>query len=213
VSVIRSSAAAGLLWSRSFSKELTMLCRASAVVAAGALGFVVIFGSLSLVSACSSSPGDGSEQNAVIGGAGSGATLGNPTKGKPLFGGLTNGADGAYLIGANWDLIEANDSVSAGKAIEKARSSPALPQEARNATTIDINNDGFTTIDEVVATQKAGFSDDEMIRRLELTGQVFDLSQQNINDLKNQGVSQRVIDAMKSMNRGSAGNGSPGRPE
>ena len=60
--------------------------------------------------------------------------------------------------------------------------------------------------------QKAGFGDDEMIRRLQATGQVFDLSQQNENDLRNQGVSLNVINAMKSMNRNAPGGEVLGRP-
>jgi hypothetical protein len=136
----------------------------------------------------------------VIGGAGDPATSANGAKGKPVLGGLT-GAGGAYLIGANWDMVKNRDSVSSDRAVEKARSSPALPQEARTVSTADINNDGFITVDEVAAMQKAGFSDDEMIHRLELTGQVFDISQQTESTLRGQGVSRRVIDSMKSMNR------------
>ena len=182
------------------------------VAAASALGLASLAGSLG---GCSNLPGNKKEQGAVIGGA-SGAVAGAAISHKPLLGGLIGGALGAgggYLIGANWDKITGHDSQSAQQAVQKSQNSPATAQEARNATTADINNDGFVTLDEVVAMKQAGFNDDEMIRRLQSTGQVFDLSAQNEQDLRNQGVSQGVINAMKSMNRQQQGGQVLGRPK
>jgi hypothetical protein len=152
---------------------------------------------------CENLPGSEKEQGAVIGGA-TGAVIGATVTDKPLLGGLIGGvlgAGGGYLIGANWDKIRGNDKESAEEAVENAQKNPATAQDARTAKTADINNDGFVTIDEVTAMQKAGLNDDEMIRRLEDTGQVFDLSQANVDDLREQGVSRRVVDAMRVMNR------------
>jgi hypothetical protein len=121
-----------------------------------------------------------------------------------LLGGLIGGvlgAGGGYLLGANWDKITGNDKESAQEAMVKAQNEPATAQEARLASTADINNDGFVTLDEVVAMQRAGFSDDEMIDKLRATGQVFELTSSNEQQLRDHGVSGRVISSMRTMNR------------
>jgi hypothetical protein len=57
------------------------------------------------------------------------------------------------------------------------------------------------TLDEVIAMEKAGFSDDEMIRRLQATGQIFALTPEQKDYLVGQGVSRRVADAMDNINK------------
>jgi hypothetical protein len=159
--------------------------------------------SISVLPGCENLPGNEKEQATVIGGA-TGAAVGAAISDNRLLGGLIGGlvgAGGGYLVGANWDKIKGDDKESAQRAVEKAQNEPATAQEARNANTADINNDGFVTIDEVVALDKAGFSDDEVIDKLERTGQVFDLTQANEQQLQDQGVSRRVILAMRDMNR------------
>jgi len=52
-----------------------------------------------------------------------------------------------------------------------------------------------------VAMQKAGLGDSEMTDRLRRTDQVFELTREQQNFLLDRGVSQRVVDAMLSMNR------------
>jgi hypothetical protein len=168
--------------------------------AAGGLGLASFVG----IGGCDNLPGGKKEQGAVIGGVGGAVAGAAIAKDKPLLGGLIGGVVGAgagWLIGANWDKITGKDTHAAEQAVQKSQTSPATAQDARNATTADINNDGFVTLDEVTAMKQAGFSDDDMIKRLQATGQVFDLSPQNEQDLRNQGVSQKVIDGMKSMNR------------
>jgi hypothetical protein len=173
---------------------------------------VVGLGIIAVVGGCENLPGSEREQGAVGGGV-AGAVIGASVADKPLLGGLIGGAVGAaggYLIGANWDKITGNDKEGAEEAVQNAQRDPASAQDARNARTADINNDGFVTIDEVTAMQDAGFSDEEMIDRLEATGQVFDLSQQNMNELRTKGVSQRVVNAMRTMNRDDAPPGAIG---
>lgn len=152
---------------------------------------------------CESLPGTEEQQGAVIGGA-TGAVVGASVTDNRLLGGLIGGALGAgggYLIGANWDKITGNDKESAQSAMTKAQNDPATAQEARSANTADINNDGFVTLDEVVALQRAGYSDAEMIDKLEATGQVFELTSANEQQLRDHGVSGRVISEMRNMNR------------
>jgi hypothetical protein len=153
---------------------------------------------------CESLPGNKEQQGAVIGGA-SGAAVGAAVGGEhrvlgALIGGLL-GAGGGYLIGANWDKIRNKDSEGAERASAEAQRNPATADEAKRATTADINRDGFVTLDEVVAMEQAGFSDQEILDRLRTSGQVFELTEQQRQYLQNRGVSQRVVSQMETLNR------------
>ena len=161
---------------------------------------------------CSNLPGSGKTQGAVIGGAGgaiAGAAIGrrNPLLGALIGGAL--GAGGGYLIGAHVDKTRDPDRYH-DEAVRASRDAEARPARASDVTrdsrsqTADLNNDGYVTMDEVVAMRKAGLSDSEMIRRLQDTNQVFDLTPSQEQYLREQGVDRRVIDAMLNMGRDNA---------
>jgi hypothetical protein len=159
---------------------------------------------LAPLAGCENLPGGKKEQGAVIGGAGgalAGAAIAKGNRGLgALIGGLI-GAGGGYLIGANQEKINGQKSEEAREASERAARNPATRDDAFKATTADLNTDGFVTLDEVVAMQKANLSDREMIDRLRRTDQVFELTQQQQNFLIDRGVSRDVVDAMLNMNR------------
>ncbi|HLP76299.1 MAG TPA: glycine zipper domain-containing protein [Candidatus Paceibacterota bacterium] len=169
------------------------------------LTFVALSGVLFNLTGCSNLPGNKQQQGAVIGGLG-GAAAGAAIGGKEnrvlgaLLGGAL-GAGGGYVIGANSDRILNRDTSGARTATKTAQSRPATAEEARNATTADLNNDGFVTLDEVVAMRQAGLSDPQMITRLQATGQVFELTPEQQEYLTNQGVSRNVVDQMGNLNR------------
>ncbi|MGN6552959.1 MAG: glycine zipper 2TM domain-containing protein [Verrucomicrobiota bacterium] len=160
---------------------------------------------LILNTGCSNLPGEPKQQGAVIGGLGgaaAGAAIGGSEHralGAILGGAL--GAGGGYVIGANSDRITGHDKSGAETATKTAQTTPATAQEALNATSADINNDGFVTLDEVVAMQKAGLTDQQMITRLQSTGQVFDLTQEQQDYLVKQGVNRSVVNQMNELNR------------
>ena len=152
---------------------------------------------------CSNLPGSDQQQGAVIGGA-SGAAVGaavskeNRALGAIIGGAL--GAAGGYVVGANSDKILGRDSEAAEEAAEAAQTKPVTVQEVMAANTADANNDGFVTLDEVIAMEQAGFSDQEMIERLRATNQVFDLSQEQQRYLTDRGVSTVVVNALPGIN-------------
>jgi hypothetical protein len=153
---------------------------------------------------CDSLPGKKREQGAVIGGVGGAAAGAAIAKNNRILGALIGGALGAgggYLIGVQMDHVKNNDKDAAVQASKNGQSNPATAEQARSAATADINGDGFVTLDEVIAMKKAGFSDDEMIRRLRATNQVFELTPQQEQTLRDAGVTQNVISQMESMNR------------
>lgn len=176
-------------------------------LAATVLAVFLVGGTVATMSGCESLPGDRGTQGAVIGGVG-GAALGaliaseNRLLGALIGGAL--GAGGGYLIGAETDWFESDDEEvreEANRAARSARQSPATAAQARAAATADINNDGFVTLDEVVAMENAGFSDQAMLDRLEATGQVFDLNEEQRQYLIDRGVSRDVVNNMTEINR------------
>ena len=154
---------------------------------------------------CENLPGDERAQGATIGGV-SGAAVGAAVGGENrLLGALLGGAIGAgggYLIGANWDKIRGRDSDGAQQASREAQAQPATAEDAQRATTADLDSDGFVTMDEVVAMERAGFSDDKILERLRATGQVFELTTEQKNYLRTRGVSESVITELASINQG-----------
>lgn len=154
---------------------------------------------------CKNLPGTPGEQGAGIGGV-SGAAVGAAVGGENhrLLGALLGGAVGAgggYLIGANKDRITGHDTAAAQESVQRAQANPATPQQALSAPTADLNGDGFVTMDEVVAMKRAGLSDEQMLQRLQATGQVFELSPQQQEYLRSNGVDDYMIGQMPEINR------------
>jgi len=140
-----------------------------------------------------------------VGGAAAGAAIGGQHH--RVLGALLGGAAGAgggYLIGANMDRIKGNDTAGAQAAMQRAQEHPATPQQALNAQTADLNGDGFVTMDEVVAMKRAGFSDPQILDRMRATGQVFELTSQQQDYLRNNGLDQYIIDQIPALNRQAA---------
>jgi hypothetical protein len=159
--------------------------------------------SIFAVSGCSSLPGNDEQQGAVIGGA-TGAAVGAAVTKNRALGAVIGGAVGAaggYVIGANKDKIIGRDSEAAEQAARDSAQSPATPDQARSAATADVNSDGFVTLDEVVALEQAGLTDDQIISKLRSTNQVFDLTTEQQRYLLDRGVSQNVIDQLGKLNQ------------
>jgi hypothetical protein len=159
---------------------------------------------LAPLAGCDSLPGDKKTQGAVIGGVGGAVAGGALAKNNRLLGALIGGALGAgggYLIGSQLDKSDPDKHRDdATRAEKRARDNPATPDDAKRARTADLNDDGYVTMDEVVAMAKAGLSDDEMITRLERTGQFFELNNEQEQYLRDHGVSRRVVSSMRDIN-------------
>jgi hypothetical protein len=150
---------------------------------------------------CSEMPGNRQQQGAVIGGA-AGAAAGAAIGGSKhrvlgaLLGGAL-GAGGGYVIAAKTDHIKSGDTNAAVKANSFAQSQPATAEQARSATTADLNSDGFVTLDEVVAMKQAGLSDETIVQKLKATDQVFELTTEQERYLQDRGISQTVVQQME----------------
>ena len=171
---------------------------------------VVLMGSLAVgpMMGCESLPGDKKSQGAVLGGIGGAlagaAVAGSDDRGVGALIGAVAGAGGGYLVGAKMDDKDKDSSKKKEEALQaskNAEANPASAEAAKQASTADVNDDGFVTLDEVVAMEQAGFSDKEMIHRLERTQQYFALNEQQEGFLRERGVNETVIVAMRDMNR------------
>jgi len=169
---------------------------------------IAIAGTIALVTftACESLPGSRTQQSTAIGsvgGAVAGAAIGG--EGNRLVGALIGsvpGAAGGYLIGARTDWFGSeNGEQQALQAISNARSDPATTEDVQRSQTGDLNADGFVTLDEVLAMEEAGLSDDQILGRLRATGQVFELNASQQNALIAEGVSPRVVAEMQLIRR------------
>ena len=159
---------------------------------------------LAPLAGCESLPGGKKEQGAVIGGVGgavAGAAIAKDNRAVGALIGGALGAGGGYLVGANLDKNKDKDKTKdeAIKASEKAQANPAKASDVKDSTTADLNDDGFVTLDEVVAMKDAGLSDKEMIKRLERTQQYFELTDEQMKYLRDHEVDSKVIQAMRDM--------------
>ena len=169
---------------------------------AGSLAFAPLVG----LNGCSKLPGNSKGQGTVIGGIGgalAGAAIGGKGKNKGPLGALIGaavGAGGGYLIGAQKEKVDKKRRDEAVAAHRRAETSPAKAEDVEKARTADLNEDGFVTLDEVVALERANLGDREIVERLDRTGQVFELTEEQERYLEDRGVSHPVIVEMRRMN-------------
>ena len=177
-----------------------------------------LIGALSLgpIVGCESLPGKPKEQGAVIGGAGgalAGAAIGKGHRGLGALIGGVLGAGGGYLIGAQKEKLDDKKREEAVAAHRRAEENPAKPEDVERSRTADLNGDGFVTLDEVVAMERANLSDREMVDRLERTGQVFELTEEQERYLEDRGVSREVVLDMRQLNLGDNARTASGRDD
>jgi len=132
---------------------------------------------------CQSSPNRAPE-GAVIGGvlgAGLGAIIGNQSKDRDQ--GRTEGA----LIGG---AVGALGGALAGSQVQK-QAQPGQQQQAQ------ANNPNQMSVAQVVDLTRQGVHEDVIADRVRMSGSRFNLSQGDIDYLRSQGVTQKVINAMQ----------------
>ena len=176
---------------------------------AGALALAPLAG-------CESLPGKPKEQGTVIGGVGgalAGAAVSKNERGLGALIGGVLGAGGGYLIGAQKEKLDQKKRDDAVAAHRRAERAPAKPEDVERTRTADLNDDGFVTLDEVVAMERANLSDGEMVDRLQRTGQVFDLTEEQERYLEDRGVSREVVLELRHLNQSDAARTASARDE
>lgn len=127
-----------------------------------------------------------------------------------VIGGLLGGAAGGIIghqsgnAGAGAGIGIAAGAIT-GAIIGSQIDKPQKKEQAQNTTESTQNTqtqepapeNGQLSIAQVVEMKNQGAKDDEIIAKIHASGSKFNLSTEGINYLKQQGVSQKVIDAMQ----------------
>lgn len=171
-----------------------------------ALGMILGAGACLGLAACENLPGTRQEQATVAAGA-AGAAVGTQVTDNDLLGALIGGAvgaAGAQVVGARTDWFDEEESYRASEAeqaSEEALEDPASVADVRGTDTADLNNDGFVTMDELIAMEEAGLTDDEILDRLQETDQVFELGASQREELRDAGLSRDLLAEIEEVNR------------
>ncbi len=155
----------------------------------------------------SNAPGEAGTQAGGAAGALAAASIPANHRALDALVGDALGAGRGPLIAAQKQKLNAKSREDAIHSAKAAERSPARASDVEKARTADLNNDGFITLDEVLAMNDAHLGDQEMISRLESTGQIFELTDQQESYLRDRGVSPAVLKAMRSMNEAKTLNG------
>jgi uncharacterized protein YcfJ len=110
--------------------------------------------------------------------------------------GVAAGALTGALIGSQIDKPQA-ETATATPTSTQAATQPAQPQTLPSQPAVAGSATSQLSMQQIVDMSKQGVKDDEIIAKIKTTNSKFNLSAAGINYLKQQGVSQRVIDAMK----------------
>jgi hypothetical protein len=132
----------------------------------------------------------------VLGGSAMAAGAAIPADGA-LLSTLTKGSDAsALVVGADWQKIRQHASREAIAAANKAKTYPATAADVSKSPTADLNQDGFITIDELLALQQAGLRDNDIVDRLEHTRAYFEVTKDQERYLQEHFIKPAIVTAM-----------------
>ena len=133
---------------------------------------------------CQSSPNRAGEGTLIGGllGAGAGTIIGNQSRDRDK--GRTQGA----LIGG---VVGALGGALAGSQMQKQ------PQQQQSGQPTQAVNPGQMSVQQIVDLSKQGVNAEVIVDRIRMSNSRFSLSQSDVEYLKGQGVSQKVISSMQ----------------
>lgn len=116
------------------------------------------------------------------------------------------------IIGASPENIRNKDKVAAERASITARMDPAMANQALLSPTADLNTNGFVTVDEVLAIKQSGATDQQLLNKLEATGQIFEVTPEMTTFLWTRGLDKSTIDEISQRNPAAIEEFRPERP-
>ncbi len=151
---------------------------------AGLLSLAILVSSVG----CQSSPNRAAEGSLIGGiiGAGTGAIIGN--QGRNRNEGRTTGAVLGGIVGALGGAL-------AGSQVQKQPQQQAQQQQVGQP--VQAVNPSQMSIQQIVDLSKQGVHEDVIVDRIRMSNSRFTLSQSDVDYLKGQGVSQKVISGMQ----------------
>jgi len=111
------------------------------------------------------------------------------------------GPTGGNIIAATPEKFEKHMGQEALAANSRADGNPARPVDVRDAETADLNDDGYVTLDEVIALKQAGLTDTQIMNRLRATPQVYSLTPHQADYLTDRGISHAVVEVIRDLVR------------
>ena len=109
------------------------------------------------------------------------------------------GIGGGFLIGAAPDKLAQHAHQQAVAASERSEQFPAEMLAVRSTAGADLNNDGFITLDEILAMSRAGLNDAEIADRLRKSGYIFQITPEQVRYLTDRGVDQAVVETIQEL--------------
>jgi hypothetical protein len=109
------------------------------------------------------------------------------------------GPGGGMIIAAAPEKFDEHKGAEAVAVSQRAEQSPMRVVDVHDSATADLNNDGYVSLDEVVAMKRAGLSDQEIMNRLRATPQVFSLTPQQEHYLTDRGISHAIVDVINDL--------------
>lgn len=169
-------------------------------LAISAVSISLVTAPAAFLAGCDEAPGTAEQQGAAVGGVGgalAGYSLSEDNRALGALIGALVGAGGGYVVGGQLDKSEEE----AQEAAEEARQNPATVEEARDSETADLDGNGFVTMDELKAMEAAGLTDEEIVDRARETGQVFQFSDSQTQELADAGIDRDTIAQIERVNR------------
>jgi hypothetical protein len=160
---------------------------------------------LLLLTGCAAEPGRVPGPGALVAGVGSRLVSAHDAIARSILGDAAK----PMLIAPPQPTSAEADSVGALPAAATVVSRQAASAETSwmrpaEATSPDLDGDGVISVDEIVALGRSGLGDGELAERLERTGRTFDLSTSQEQYLRVRGISDNLIDRMRTLNRSAA---------
>jgi len=103
------------------------------------------------------------------------------------------GPGGGMIVAAAPEKFDQHKGDEAMAINQRSEQSPMRVVDVHDATTADLNGDGYVTLDEIVAMKRAGLSDQEIMNRLRATPEVFSLTPQQEHYLTDRGISHAIV--------------------
>jgi hypothetical protein len=109
------------------------------------------------------------------------------------------GPTGGMIIAAAPEKFEKQMGKEAIEANSRADENPARAVDVRDAETADLNDDGYVTLDEVIALKQAGLTETQIMNRLRATPQVYSLTPHQADYLTDRGISHAVVEVIRDL--------------
>jgi hypothetical protein len=158
------------------------------------------------IAGCATEGGRVAGPGAFVAGVGTGLINAHDAVARSLLGDaakpmLIGAPDPASSVAAQDESDDRAVPARATTARHQAASADLSRIDVVDATSADLDGDGVVSMDEILALGRSGLGDSEVLERLQRTGRTFDLSSSQEQYLSTRGISDDLIDHLRTLNR------------